>query len=173
MAHELIDAFPAGELDLLPAYCQPIPVIVIARLLGVPDRMAPQLLDWSNAMVAMYQARRTRETEEAASRAASDFSGFLTEYIAARRSDPRDDLLSQLIAAEIPHLRRKDISMIKAAPGSRRKPARFRPAFDASEVPSPLQSRGKAPTRISREESRFLEEMRSATGSASPSSIAR
>ncbi|WP_335946273.1 cytochrome P450 [Salipiger bermudensis] len=100
LAHELIDAFPEGELDLLPAFCQPIPVIVIARLLGVPDRMAPQLLDWSNAMVAMYQARRTRETEEAASRAASDFSAFLTEYIAARRSDPRDDLLSQLIAAE-------------------------------------------------------------------------
>jgi len=100
LAHELIDAFPTGELDLLPAFCQPIPVIVIARLLGVPDRMAPQLLDWSNAMVAMYQARRTRETEEAASRAASDFSAFLTEYIDARRSDPRDDLLSQLIAAE-------------------------------------------------------------------------
>lgn len=100
LAHELIDAFPAGEFDLLPAFCQPIPVIVIARLLGVPDRMAPQLLDWSNAMVAMYQARRTRETEEAASRAASEFSAFLTEYIDARRSDPRDDLLSQLIAAE-------------------------------------------------------------------------
>ncbi len=100
LAHGLIDAFPEGAVDLLPAFCQPIPVIVIARLLGVPDAMAPQLLDWSNAMVAMYQARRTREIEEAASKAASEFSAFLTEYIDARRSDPRDDLLSQLIAAE-------------------------------------------------------------------------
>ncbi|MBY6005646.1 cytochrome P450 [Salipiger bermudensis] len=100
LAHGLIDAFPEGAVDLLPAFCQPIPVIVIARLLGVPDAMAPQLLDWSNAMVAMYQARRTREIEEAASKAASEFSAFLSEYIDARRSDPRDDLLSQLIAAE-------------------------------------------------------------------------
>ena len=55
---------------------------------------------WSNAMVAMYQARRTREIEDNAARAASEFSAFLRDYVEARRRTPGDDLLSQLIAAE-------------------------------------------------------------------------
>ncbi|EIE52655.1 cytochrome P450 [Citreicella sp. 357] len=100
LTHRLIDDFPEGEVDLLPAFCQPIPVIVIARLLGVPDSMAPQLLDWSNAMVAMYQARRTAEIEHAAARAAADFALFLEGYIDRRRATPRNDLLTDLIAAE-------------------------------------------------------------------------
>ena len=95
-----IEAFPRGPFDLLSAYCQPIPVLVIARLLGVPDAMAPQLLAWSNAMVAMYQARRDRAIEDADARAATEFADFLRGYIAKRRADPRDDLLTLLIAAE-------------------------------------------------------------------------
>ncbi|WP_299791736.1 cytochrome P450 [uncultured Marivita sp.] len=101
LAHNKIDAFPTdAPFDILSAFCQPIPVIVIARLLGVPDDMAPQLLRWSNAMVAMYQASRTRQTEEAAATAASEFSDFLRRYIDTRRTDPRDDLITHLIAAE-------------------------------------------------------------------------
>ncbi len=101
LTHERIDAFPRDTpFDILTAFCQPIPVIVIARLLGVPDDMAPQLLRWSNAMVAMYQASRTRATEDAAAEAAADFSDFLRHYIDTRRTDPRDDLITHLIAAE-------------------------------------------------------------------------
>jgi len=101
LTHEKIDSFPAeAPFDILATFCQPIPVIIIARLLGVPDDMAPQLLRWSNAMVAMYQASRTRATEDAAAAAASDFSDFLRRYIYTRRKDPRDDLITHLIAAE-------------------------------------------------------------------------
>jgi cytochrome P450 len=100
LCHALIDAFPHGEVDLLPAYCQRVPSIVIARLLGVPEEMADQLLAWSNAMVGMYQARRTREMEDAAARAAADFSAFIRGYVAERRSRPADDLITHLIAAE-------------------------------------------------------------------------
>jgi unspecific monooxygenase len=100
LAHRLIDDFPEGEFDLLPAFAAPLPVIVIARLLGVPEDMAPQLLRWSNAMVAMYMASRTRATEDAAASAAAEFSDYMRRYIDARRNDPRDDLITQLIAAE-------------------------------------------------------------------------
>ncbi|WP_136637337.1 cytochrome P450 [Pseudooceanicola onchidii] len=100
LAHELVDAFPDGDFDLLPAFAAPLPVIVIARLLGVPEEMAPDLLRWSNAMVAMYQARRDRAVEDTAARAAADFAAYLADYIAARRRDPRDDLITELIAAE-------------------------------------------------------------------------
>lgn len=96
----LIAAFPAGPFDLLEAYCRPLPVITIAALLGVDPARAPDLLAWSNAMVGMYQARRSRAMEEAAIAATRAFTAFLAEEIARRRATPADDLISQLIAAE-------------------------------------------------------------------------
>lgn len=101
LAQDLIDAFPQdAPFDLLPAYARMIPVITIARLLGVPEDRADDLLAWSNAMVGMYQARRTRAMEDAAASAAAAFTAFLTDYIEQRRRAPADDLITQLIAAE-------------------------------------------------------------------------
>ncbi len=100
LCHDLIKQFPAGPFDLLEAYCTQVPVITICRLLGVPEDMAPQLLQWSHAMVAMYQANRTRQTEDEAVRATQAFTTYLEEYIEKRRTDPRDDLITRLIAAE-------------------------------------------------------------------------
>lgn len=95
--HALIDRFPAGDFDVLPAYASQVPVLVIARLLGVPDAMAPQLLAWSNAMVAMYQARRDRRVEDSANSAARDFAAYLQDLIDTRRRSPRGDLISELV----------------------------------------------------------------------------
>ena len=100
LCHQLIDDFPKGEVDLLKDYAQKLPVIIIARLLGVPENMADQLLVWSNAMVAMYQARRNRADEEAAVRASTEFAGFMRGYVEQRRTTAADDLISHLIAAE-------------------------------------------------------------------------
>ncbi len=100
LCDRLIDAFPSGPFDLLDAYGRVIPVVVIARLLGVPSARAPDLLGWSNAMVAMYQARRTREVEDRAAQASLAFRAFVEEAIARKRREPADDLLSSLIAAE-------------------------------------------------------------------------
>jgi unspecific monooxygenase len=100
LAHQLIDAFPTGPFDLLPAYATPLPVTVIARLLGVPEALAPDLLRWSNAMVAMYQARRDPQIEQAANQAAAEFSAFLGDYVEQRRRSAGEDLISELIAAE-------------------------------------------------------------------------
>lgn len=100
LCHQLIDQFPAGEVDLLTAYAQEIPVIIIARLLGVPEEMRADLLRWSNAMVTMYQAGRTRTDEEIAVKATEEFVAFLRGYVEERRHNPADDLISHLIAAE-------------------------------------------------------------------------
>lgn len=100
LAHDLIDRFPAGEVELLGAFCQTIPVVVICRLLGVPEGMAPQLLAWSHDMVAMYQAGRTRAVEDRAATAAAEFAAFLRGFVAQRRRQPADDLISELIAAQ-------------------------------------------------------------------------
>ncbi|ESW69042.1 cytochrome P450 [Mesorhizobium sp. RSR380A] len=100
LANELIDRFEPRHVDLLPSFAAPLPITIIAEMLGVPVEMGPQLLDWSHRMVAMYMHGRTRETEQAANRAARDFSDFLRGYVTERRKKPGDDLLSLLIAAQ-------------------------------------------------------------------------
>lgn len=100
LSHQLIDDFPASDVDLLPEFATHIPVIIIARLLGVPESMAPDLLRWSNDMVMMYQARRTRDLEDRAVAASRDFADFIRHYVNEKRHTPADDLLTHLIAAE-------------------------------------------------------------------------
>jgi unspecific monooxygenase len=90
-----------GEpFDFLDAYATPIPIWVITSLLGVPQEMGKQMLEWSHAMVRMYQIGRTAEQEKLAVEAAIAFSQFIRDYIEIRRKDPRDDLLSALIVAQ-------------------------------------------------------------------------
>ena len=101
LATDLAMAIPGGECDLLAAFAQPLPVRIIARLLGVPEAMAPDLLRWSNAMVGMYMAGRTREAEDRAVTATEAFVAFLRAYVEERRARPADDLITQLISAEM------------------------------------------------------------------------
>ena len=101
LADARIDAIAAcGAADLIEAFATPIPVAVIADLLGVPRALGPQLLDWSHRMVAMYQFGVTRAVEESAAAAAAEFADFMRGYARARRVDLGDDLISQLLIAE-------------------------------------------------------------------------
>jgi unspecific monooxygenase len=100
LADQLIDGFPDGPFDLLQQFAQPLPVRIIARLLGVPEDMAPSLLRWSNAMVGMYMAGRSRDREDRAVAATTEFVAFLRAYVGERRARPADDLITHLIAAE-------------------------------------------------------------------------
>lgn len=100
LCHRLIDAFPDRDFDLLQHYGQRLPVIVITRLLGVDEAMCDQLLRWSSAMVAMYQAGRSRAVEDAAAAASTAFAAFIRNEIARKRKASADDLISHLIAAE-------------------------------------------------------------------------
>ncbi len=99
LCHEMIDAFPDTSFDLLTAYAQPVPVRIIAKLLGVPTAACDDLLHWSNAMVAMYQAKRSPQIETDAIAATLAFSAFIQRHIAAKRKAPENDLISTLIAA--------------------------------------------------------------------------
>ncbi|WP_316013939.1 cytochrome P450 [Roseobacter sp. HKCCA0434] len=99
LSHELIGGLRPG-CDLLTTFCERLPVIVICRLLGVPEDRADDLLAWSHAMVAMYQVRRDRAVEDAAVAATTEFRAFLEGYLNERRAAPRNDLISALIAAE-------------------------------------------------------------------------
>ena len=88
-----------GRFDLIEVLARRVPVVTVARLLGLPEAMAETMLGWSHAMVGMYQARRSPEVERAAARAAAEFAGFMRDWIAERRRRPADDLVTALIEA--------------------------------------------------------------------------
>ena len=100
-AHELIDSMEQHDApcNLLEAYATPLPVEMIATLLGVPLERTSDLLAWSHKMVAMYQFDRTAEKEAAADQAAAEFSDMLRGVIAERRRIATDDLLSAMVQA--------------------------------------------------------------------------
>ena len=101
LSHQLIDGFERqGGADLLAAFATPIPIAVIAQLIGAPGDMSDRMLEWSHRMVAMYQFGVSREVEDKAAAASAEFVGFVRALIAERRSAPRDDLVSRLIEAE-------------------------------------------------------------------------
>ncbi|HSV67326.1 MAG TPA: cytochrome P450 [Mycobacteriales bacterium] len=102
LAEELL-AVAGTELDLIADYAEPLPVQVIAELLGVPPADRPLLRPWSAAIVRMYELRRGTPTEQAATedgavQAAADFAAYLRELAAARRVRPGTDLISDLLA---------------------------------------------------------------------------
>ena len=97
LANSLIDSF-GPTVDLLPEFCTPIPVTIIARLIGAPEEDAPLLLDWSHKMVAMYQASRARADEDAAATASRAFADYINDIASARKAAPKDDLITALIA---------------------------------------------------------------------------
>ncbi|MGP3984044.1 cytochrome P450 [Streptomyces sp. KR80] len=100
LAGELVDELcEEGGGDLIASLAEPLPVAVIAEMLGVPREDRGLLRPWSADMVAMFELNRTEETARRAVQASVEFSAYLRELIAARRTSPGDDLISGLIAA--------------------------------------------------------------------------
>lgn len=100
LAQGLVDRLLAdGGGDLLAAVAEPLPVAVIAELLGVPEADRELLRPWSADICGMFELRPDEETARRAVRASEEFSAYLRGLIAERRARPGDDLISGLIAA--------------------------------------------------------------------------
>ena len=100
LATLLDDIEDPGAFDLMQAVAQPLPVIVIAEMLGVPPEDRPQFKVWSAQRARLLEptiGRREREAGAAASRA---FDAYFRSIVEARRAEPRDDILSALVQAE-------------------------------------------------------------------------
>ncbi len=87
----------AGEFDLLPTLAEPLPVIVIAQMLGVPEADHHLLRPWSADIVKMYELNPSEPAQHDAVRASLEFSAYLRELARARRTSPGDDLISGLV----------------------------------------------------------------------------
>ncbi|MFF0203258.1 cytochrome P450 [Streptomyces sp. NPDC005017] len=100
LAGELVDRLvAAGGGDLLADVAEPLPVAVIAEMLGVPEADRAPLRPWSADICGMYELNPSEDAATRAVRASVEFSEYLRELIAARRKEPGDDLISGLIAA--------------------------------------------------------------------------
>ena len=98
---DLLDTVqPRGQMDLLEDFAVPLPVTVIAALLGVPDEDRHLLRPWSRDIVAMYELNHTPEAAERAIQAAIDFSDYLRQLARQRKHAPQDDLISALATVE-------------------------------------------------------------------------
>ncbi|MEU3253272.1 cytochrome P450 [Streptomyces sp. NPDC006997] len=100
LAGELVDRLvEAGGGDLLADVAEPLPVAVIAEMLGIPEADRAPLRPWSADICGMYELNPSEETAARAVRASVEFTEYLREIIAVRRKEPGDDLISGLIAA--------------------------------------------------------------------------
>ena len=99
LARDLLDALPDGEFDVIEHYAEPLPVLVIAELLGVPEDERDLLRPWSQAIVKMYEVDRTPAQEQEARTASREFAAYVDDLAERRAATPGDDLLTDLVNA--------------------------------------------------------------------------
>ncbi len=98
---ELLDPVAGGEgFDLIEAVAGPLPVIVIAEMLGIDPADRDDFKRWSELDVRTFNPFLSDEERANVSSALGERDAYLRRVLARRRAEPRDDLLSALIAAE-------------------------------------------------------------------------
>jgi cytochrome P450 len=98
---ELLDPVAArGEMELVHDLAHPLPVIVIAELLGVPLEDRDRFRVWSSEVAEILDPLSGREGLDPAWRGAEGLAGYFRELLAERRRAPKDDLLSAMLASE-------------------------------------------------------------------------
>jgi cytochrome P450 len=96
LANQLIDEFPSdGEVDFARHFTQLFPFIIISRLLGVPRDAEREFHRWTQALL------RFAEDHARAVAANAELTAYLHPIVAARRAEPRNDIISDLVQAEV------------------------------------------------------------------------
>lgn len=93
-------ALDSGSMEVITEFATPIPVAMIADLMGIPPEDHPRLLDWSHAIVKVFDERVTQQEGEEAEQATRDFVAYLEATLEQRRAHPGDDLISAMVDVE-------------------------------------------------------------------------
>jgi cytochrome P450 len=94
------EALGKGRMEAIADFATPIPLTMIADLLGVPAADQDQLVAWSHAIVRVFDEGHSPAEGMAGEAAVTDFAAYVRELLADRRVHPREDLVSALIKAE-------------------------------------------------------------------------
>ena len=89
-----------SEFDLVADLSTPLPVILIAEMLGVDPDLRVDFKRWSDDIVSAANRTYTPQEEQRIRQSIEEFRTYFGEVIDARRKDPQDDLLSALVKAE-------------------------------------------------------------------------
>ena len=102
IANELLDEVEGqASFDLMAAYCQPYPTIVIAEMLGVDPKDQADFKRWTDDSVAAgFDPFASEEKKKRAQEAGEAMNAYLRKTIAERRAEPRDDLIAAMLQAE-------------------------------------------------------------------------
>jgi cytochrome P450 len=102
IADGLLDRVHAkGSMDLIEDFAFPLPMIVIAELLGIPPRDRLRFRNWSTAFVTpSANLQRSAKKLAKAGQVMADFTRYMRQVFAERRQEPRNDLISRLLQAE-------------------------------------------------------------------------
>ena len=94
---EALDRLEGREtFDLMDAFCVPIPIDVIAAILGVDHARLGEFRAWSEDVIQSLNPMRTPDATVRMEDASQALNAYFTEMLAARRAEPRDDLLSDM-----------------------------------------------------------------------------
>lgn len=89
-----------GSFDLIADFAEPLPVKVIASMLGFPDADEHLLRPWSQAIVKMYEVSPSDEDKAAAKLASAEFAEYVHELMLERKRNPGEDLITDLALVE-------------------------------------------------------------------------
>lgn len=99
--HELIDRFiDRGEIEFIKDFAEPLPMMVIAELLGFPRMDLPQLKEWSYAWVLPFSKGLTLEQDIWAVEKHIELQHYIFETMQEKRRSPKNDIISHLVQAE-------------------------------------------------------------------------
>lgn len=123
LTHELLDAAGGSDrMELVGDLAYPLPVIVIAELLGVPSSDRHLFKRWVDAMMQQSQEFSLTDQSEQQERdmqfamdQMQHLSDYIGEHAAERRKQPREDLLSKLVEAEVDGERLSDTEVVNFA----------------------------------------------------------
>ena len=105
ITQQLLDAIDekikSGEsFDLIADYAEPLPVKIIADLLGFPESEEHLLRPWSQSIVKMYEVNPSQQYQIAAKKAAGEFAEYVRNLAEHRKTNPGQDLITDLAMVE-------------------------------------------------------------------------
>jgi cytochrome P450 len=105
ITEQLLDAIDkklkdGKNFDLIADYAEPLPVKIIADLLGFPESEEHLLRPWSQAIVKMYEVNPTVQYQVEAKKAAAEFAEYVRDLATSRKKTPGPDLISDLASVE-------------------------------------------------------------------------
>ena len=101
MIDRIIEEAPAsGQFDLMEHIAVPIPILIIAHILGVDEDRLPEFRDWSEGVILSLNPMRTAEETDYMTASVEKLDAYFTHLMEERRQNPKDDLITDMVQAQ-------------------------------------------------------------------------